>query len=351
MAIANITDCLPPAVTWDAAADRLNIIDQNLLPGRLHIISLTGVKQVQAAIRTLQVRGAPAIGIAAAYGLYLAMRSSRAADKCAFMAELVEQQQYLQSARPTAVNLSWALQRTAQAAVGCPSGDIAVLKHTLLVAAQAIAVEDAACCRAIGVHGLTLLKPGDGILTHCNAGHLATAAYGTALAPIYCALEQGIKLQVYCGETRPLLQGSRLTALELSRAGVEATLFCDNMAASLLATGKINSLWVGADRIAANGDTANKTGTLALAVLARHFGLPFYVCAPRSSIDPATPTGGNIMIEQRSPEEVTEMWFKERMAPAGIAVYNPAFDVTPAALISAIITDQGIVYPPYVFDL
>jgi methylthioribose-1-phosphate isomerase len=297
----------------------------------------------------LRVRGAPAIGLAAAYGLYLAMRPSRAGDKRAFMAELTRQQSWLASARPTAVNLSWALARLRQAAQECPAQDTLVLEQVLLAEAQALAVEDAACCRAIGDYGLTLLREGDSLLTHCNAGRLASAAYGTALAPIYRALERGMRLRIYCGETRPLLQGARLTAFELQQAGAQVTLLCDNMAASLLAEGLISSVWVGADRVAANGDTANKTGTLALAVLARHFGVPFYVCAPLSSVDTASPSGARIEIEQRPAEEVTEMWFNERLAPPDIEVYNPAFDVTPAALISAIVTEQGIIYPPFSF--
>ena len=345
----DITDRLPSAVAWDEAAGMLTIIDQTLLPGRLQVIPLHSVEQVYEAIRNLRVRGAPAIGIAAAYGLYLALRTSSAADKRGFMAELALRQQYLNLARPTAVNVSWALKRVARVVENCPFTDIEALKQALLAEAQAIAAQDAAGCRAIGEYGLKLLQEGDALLTHCNAGHLATAAYGTALAPIYYALEQGIKLKIYCDETRPLLQGARLTAFELKHAGADVTLLCDNMAASLMAAGRIDSLWVGADRIAANGDTANKTGTLALAVLARHFALPFYVCAPWSTMDAATPTGQEIIIEQRGAEEVTQMWFKERMAPDGIEVYNPSFDVTPAALISAIITDKGIIRPPYSF--
>ena len=344
-----ITELLPCAVAWDEQADKLKIIDQTQLPRQLRLLELADVQQVRQAICNMQVRGAPALGITAAYGLYLALRHSVAGDKAAFLAELHEQRLYLNSARPTAVNLSWALNRTAQAAVLCPLEDPQALKLALLAEAQAIAAKDADCCRAIGNFGLSLLKEGDAILTHCNAGHLAAAAYGTALAPIYCGLEQGLKLKIYCDETRPQLQGARLTAFELQQIGADVTLLCDNMAASLMAAGKINSLWVGADRIAANGDTANKTGTLALAVLARYYQLPFYVCAPYSTVDARTPHGGRIVIEQRPPQEITELWYKQRMAPDGIKVYNPAFDVTPAGLISAIITDRGILYPPYSF--
>ncbi|MCL1905987.1 MAG: S-methyl-5-thioribose-1-phosphate isomerase, partial [Clostridiales bacterium] len=300
----DIAELLPPAVKWNGAADALDIIDQTLLPGRLQIASLCSEKEVYAAIRALRVRGAPAIGIAAAYGLYLAMRHSAAADKPGFLAELEQKRRYLSLARPTAVNLSWALDRAAQAAHNCSCRDTQGLKQALLDEATAIAEQETACCRSIGSYGLTLLKEGDSILTHCNAGHLATAAYGTALAPVYCALERGIKLKIYCGETRPLLQGARLTAYELGKAGADVTLLCDNMAASLMAAGKIDSVWVGADRIAANGDTANKTGTLALSVLARHFDIPLYVCAPYSTVSADTPTGAGIEIEQRPAEEV-----------------------------------------------
>ncbi|MCL1975573.1 MAG: S-methyl-5-thioribose-1-phosphate isomerase [Firmicutes bacterium] len=322
----------------------LSIIDQTQLPGSLCIINLENAEQVYAAICNLQVRGAPAIGIAAAFGLYLAMRFSFAKDKATFLFELTQKQRYLCSSRPTAVNLSWALARLKQAVINCSTQNIETLKEVLLIEAQAIEKEDAACCRAIGLYGLSLLNDGDSLLTHCNAGHLATAAFGTALAPIYCGLEQGLELKVYCGETRPLLQGARLTAYELKNAGVDVTLLCDNMSASLMAAGKIDSVWVGADRIALNGDTANKTGTLALAVLAHYYNVPFYVCAPYSTLDTVASSGAEIVIEQREPAEVTEMWFKERIAPPDITVYNPAFDITPVELISAIITDQGIRY-------
>lgn len=344
-----IDQLLPPAVALDDENSVLKVIDQTLLPGQLRIIELRGAVEIRSAIAHLRVRGAPAIGIAAAYGLYLSLKNSKASNKRAFLKELQTYLKYLASARPTAVNLRWALERLKQAVIACPHEETTALKQALLNEARAIEAEDAASCRAIGEHGLTLLRAGDGLLTHCNAGHLATARYGTALAPIYLALEQGMLLHVYCDETRPLLQGARLTAFELMQAGAEVTLLCDNMAASLMAAGKINSVWVGADRIAKNGDTANKTGTLGLAVLARHFGLPFYVCAPQSTIDTATASGKKIIIEQRAPEEVTDFWYKERMTPAEVGVYNPAFDVTPAALISAIITEQGIYRPPYVF--
>ena len=335
---------LPPAVALDDDNSILKVIDQTLLPGQLRIIGLRAIEEVHEAISSLRVRGAPAIGIAAAYGLYLSLKDSPAAEKNAFLAQLHTDLEYLAACRPTAVNLRWAVERLRRAAVSCTDETVSGLKQALLAEARAIEAEDAAACRAIGEHGLTLLRDGDGLLTHCNAGHLATARYGTALAPIYCAIARGMKLKIYCDETRPLLQGARLTAFELMHAGADVTLLCDNMAASLMAQGRINSIWVGADRIAANGDTANKIGTLGLAVLARHFGLPFYVCAPSSTIDTATPEGSRIEIEQRAPQEVTELWYTERMAPAGVGVYNPAFDITPATLISAIITEKGIRY-------
>lgn len=344
-----IADLLPPSVRLDDAADKLIIIDQTQLPGRLIFRELTTLAEVYEAIYLLQVRGAPAIGIAAAYGLYLQMKKSTADCKAAFLHELAEAARYLNSARPTAVNLSWALQRLAKAAEAGPD-EPAALKEALHQEACAIQEEDAATCHAIGRHGLALIADGDGILTHCNAGHLATARYGTALAPLYLALEQGYRLKIYADETRPLLQGARLTAFELQLAGADVTLLCDNMAASLMALGRIQAVFVGADRIAANGDSANKTGTLGLAVLARHFAIPFYVCAPTSTLDSACPSGQNIVIEERPAREVTELMFKERLAPPAIAVYNPAFDVTPAALISAIITERGIHRPPYHFS-
>ncbi|MCL2496053.1 MAG: S-methyl-5-thioribose-1-phosphate isomerase [Clostridiales bacterium] len=345
----DIEKLLPPAVTLDDENSTLNIIDQTLLPGQLRICGLRTIEEIREAIGSLRVRGAPAIGIAAAYGLYLSMKNSPATHKSAFLAQTQTNLEYLAAARPTAVNLRWAVERLRRAAACYPHEAVEELQQALLKEARAIEAEDAAACRAIGEHGLPLLRDGDGLLTHCNAGHLATARRGTALSPIYCALEQGMQLKIYCDETRPLLQGARLTAFELMYAGADVTLLCDNMAAALMEQGRINSVWVGADRIAANGDAANKTGTLGLAILARHFALPFYICAPSSTVDAATPAGNRIEIEQRAPQEVTELWYAERMAPPGVGVYNPAFDVTPASLISAIITEKGIHRPPYKF--
>lgn len=320
--------------------DRLLILDQTLLPQTVAERELTDCQSLIEAIRSLRVRGAPAIGIAAAYGTYILAKTD--ADP----ARLLVQIEQIEQARPTAVNLSWALRRMRQV---IESTDVTALLPALRAEAVAIDREDAAISQAIAESGFSLLRDGMGVLTHCNAGALATSELGTALAPLYLALQRGLRFTVYCDETRPLLQGARLTAWEMQQAGADTVLLCDNMAASLMAAGRIDCIFVGADRIAANGDTANKIGTLGLAVLAQHFRIPFYVCAPSSTLDPQTADGSGIVIEQRAPEEVCELWYRQRMAPQQIAVYNPAFDVTPADLISAIITEQGILRPPFRF--
>lgn len=320
--------------------DRLLILDQTLLPQTVAERELTDCQSLIGAIRSLRVRGAPAIGIAAAYGTYILAKTD--ADP----ARLLVQIEQIEQARPTAVNLSWALRRMRQV---IESTDVTALLPALRAEAVAIDREDAAISQAIAESGFSLLRDGMGVLTHCNAGALATSELGTALAPLYLALQRGLRFTVYCDETRPLLQGARLTAWEMQQAGADTVLLCDNMAASLMAAGRIDCIFVGADRIAANGDTANKIGTLGLAVLAQHFRIPFYVCAPSSTLDPQTADGSGIVIEQRAPEEVCELWYRQRMAPQQIAVYNPAFDVTPADLISAIITEQGILRPPFRF--
>ncbi|MCI8423012.1 MAG: S-methyl-5-thioribose-1-phosphate isomerase [Lawsonibacter sp.] len=327
----------------------LVILDQTRLPGEIQYLTLTREEEIWEAIRSLRVRGAPAIGVAAAYGLYLAAIQEETEDTVAFLDALRRHRDYLNSARPTAVNLSWALNRmTAAAQAGRDSLTVPQIKERLLEEAESIRQEDIAISRAIGALGFSLLRPGDGILTHCNAGTLATAKYGTALAPIYTALEKGWQdLRIYCDETRPLLQGARLTAFELQAAGADTTLICDNMASITMQRGKINLVFVGCDRVAANGDTANKIGTSGVAILARHYGIPFYVCAPSSTIDMDTPSGEEIVIEERPPQEVTELWYAHRMAPAGVKVENPAFDVTPHTLITGIITERGIAYPPF----
>ena len=280
--------------------------------------------------------------MAAAIGAALEAREIEAADFEDFFAQFREKTAYLATARPTAVNLFWALKRMERCAEENCSLPIAELKARLAAEAEAIRQEDIAISRSIGAIGLTLLKDGCGILTHCNAGTLATAKYGTATAPMYAAHEAGMKFRVYCDETRPLLQGARLTAFELQNAGIDTTLLCDNMASSLMQKGLVDIVFVGCDRVARNGDAANKIGTSAVAILAKYYGIPFYVCAPSSTIDMSLESGAEIPIEERAAEEVTEMWYRERMAPEGVKVYNPAFDVTPHELITGIITEHGL---------
>ncbi len=324
----------------------LVIIDQTLLPGRIELLHLKRQPDIWEAIQKLRVRGAPAIGVAAGIGLYLASLELEAADRAGFLQKLHEASEYLNSARPTAVNLSWALRRMEGAAARCPGG-IEACREALRRECLTLWEEDIDVCRRLGEHGLTLVKPGDGLLTHCNAGQLATVRYGTATAPMYLGQERGYHFRVYCDETRPLLQGARLTSFELSSAGIDVTLICDNMAASVMKKGLIDAVFVGCDRVAMNGDAANKIGTLGVAVLAKHFGVPFYVVAPSSTIDPDTPHGRDIVIEERPGEEIREMWYKEPMAPAGVRIWNPAFDVTDHELITAIVTEFGVARPPY----
>ena len=327
----------------------LVILDQTLLPGKVRYLSLTRIEDIHEAIYALRVRGAPAIGVAAAYGLYLTAAQAETEDMDGFCANLRQAGDYLNSARPTAVNLSWALERMIRTAEENRAVlTVSELKDRLLREADDIREEDIAISRAIGRYGFGLLRPGDGILTHCNAGTLATAKYGTALAPVYTALEAGWDgLRVYCDETRPLLQGARLTAFELQSAGVDTTLICDNMASATMAKGKVNIVFVGCDRVCANGDFANKIGTSGVAILAKYYGIPFYVCAPSSTIDMSLSRGEEIVIEERPPEEVTELWYDHRMAPEGVKVDNPAFDVTDHTLVTGFITEKGIVYPPF----
>jgi methylthioribose-1-phosphate isomerase len=335
--------------------DALEIIDQTLLPGRIEIIRLHTAKEIWDAIYLLQVRGAPAIGVSAGMGLYLLMKHSEAGSYDEFLKELDEKSDYLNSSRPTAVNLSWALKRMKAHVEEVYNGQQgkefpevrALLIKEMRDECQRIKEEDIDVCRRIGEYGLELIKDGDGLLTHCNAGQLCACKYGTATAPMYLAHEKGYNIRVYCDETRPLLQGARLTAFELHSAGIDTTLLCDNMSASLMKTGAINAVFTGCDRVAANGDAANKIGTSLLALAAKRYGVPFYICAPKSTIDINTKTGADINIEQRKPEEVTEMWYKEHMAPEGVKVYNPAFDVTDNELIAGIVTEYGVLRPPY----
>ena len=347
------------------------IIDQTLLPARTELIKLSTAKEIWDAIYLLKVRGAPAIGVAAAFGLYVlsvqisdeirsgsdmqkdsgtnAETAAGADEGTRFYEAFLKQKDYLNSSRPTAVNLSWALNRmdrVCKAALdeGRPLEEVI---GVLYKESMDIQQEDIDTCRKIGEYGLSLIEKGDGILTHCNAGQLATSKYGTATAPIYLGLEKGYDLRVYADETRPLLQGARLTSFELQSAGVDVTLICDNMAYSVMKKGLINAVFVGCDRVAANGDTANKIGTGGVATLAKRFNIPVYVCAPTSTIDLDTKCGDDIKIEQRPDTEITEMWYEHRMAPEGVKVYNPAFDVTDNEYITAIITENGIAYPPY----
>lgn len=294
----------------------------------------------------LKVRGAPAIGIAAAYGLYLAVRDIHTENFDEFWNQVKRHSDYIASSRPTAVNLFWALKRMEKTVLENKDKKVEQIKAALLNEANNIRNEDEAMCRAIGENGITLLRNGMTVLTHCNAGGLATAKYGTALSPIYLAKEKGWDIKVFVDETRPLLQGARLTTWELNQAGVDVTLICDNMAAMVMAKGWIDAVIVGCDRVAANGDTANKIGTYGVAVLAKAHNIPFYVAGPTSTIDMAAKTGDDIPIEERDEKEVT-CGFGKRTAPEGIKVFNPAFDVTPNEYITAIITEKGIIRPPF----
>ncbi|MBD5522654.1 MAG: S-methyl-5-thioribose-1-phosphate isomerase [Lachnospiraceae bacterium] len=338
-------------VELDDENSALVIIDQTKLPTMTEVVNLKSAEEIWDAIYLLKVRGAPAIGVAAAFGIYLLAKQIMTEDYDVFYKEFCKQKEYLNSSRPTAVNLSWALNRMEQVCVANRDKTIAEIKELLKKEAVLIKEEDIKVCKSIGEYGLSLLKKGDGILTHCNAGQLATCKYGTATAPIYLGLERGYNFHVFADETRPLLQGARLTAYELHSAGVDVTLICDNMSATVMRNGWVNAVFVGCDRVAANGDVANKIGTSVVATVAKRYNVPFYVCAPTSTIDMNTPTGADITIEQRPDHEVTEMWYKERMAPEGIKVFNPAFDVTDHDLIAGIVTEYGIAREPYTESL
>lgn len=337
-------------VDIDLETKELVIIDQTLLPGKIEIIRLSEAKDIWDAIYLLKVRGAPAIGVAAAMGLYILSTKIEAKDYDSFYEEFVKARDYLDSSRPTAVNLHWALMRMDALVQSMSTSSTNDILEALKNECIAIKEEDIWVCKTIGEYGLSLVKPGDGILTHCNAGQLATCKYGTATAPIYLGHERGYDFKVFADETRPLLQGARLTAFELQSAGIDVTLQCDNMSATAMRNGWIQAVFVGCDRVAANGDTANKIGTSMVALAAKRYGVPFYICAPTSTIDMNTPTGADIKIEQRKPEEVTEMWYSERMAPEGVKVFNPAFDVTDSDLITGIITEYGIARYPFTED-
>jgi len=331
----------------------LRLLDQTLLPEKLEYLEISGADLVFDSIKRLVVRGAPAIGCAAALGLAAVMQRSECESGQEFIGECEDIAGYLNSSRPTAVNLEWALNRVVNCVKACfeagdAGGNVSVLKIELLRAALEILEEDIALCRAIGEFGLELFKGRRkvSVLTHCNAGALATADYGTALSPIYLAHEKNLEPVVYSDETRPLLQGSRLTAWELKNAGVEVITICDNMAGQVMREGKIDMVVTGADRIAANGDSANKIGTYSLAVLAKYHNIPFYIAAPYSTVDFSLKDGGEIPIERRSSEEV-RYGFGRMTVPEDVEIYNPAFDVTPAELITGIVTNKGIIYPPF----
>lgn len=334
-------------VSLDDENNQLVIIDQTRLPYETNLLHLKTQKEIWNAIYLLQVRGAPAIGVAAAMGIYLGAREIEADNYQEFHSRFKEAKDYLASARPTAVNLFWALDRMEKIVNDNSDKRVAEIKRLLHDEAVAVKEEDVWVCKTIGEYGLSLVEPGIGILTHCNAGQLATAKYGTALAPIYLGQEKGYNFKVFADETRPLLQGARLTAYELHSSGVDVTLICDNMASIVMKNGWVQAVFVGCDRVAANGDAANKIGTSGVAILAKRYGIPFYVCAPTSTIDMECPTGNEIHIEERPAEEVTEMWYKERMAPEGVKVFNPAFDVSDNDLVTAIITEYGIAKAPY----
>jgi len=329
----------------------LIIVDQTKLPNSLEYIELKTAEEFYDAIYLLKVRGAPAIGIFAGYAACILAAQGPRDSAEAFLAHLESQCAYLNSSRPTAVNLPWATGRIlgrAKSLCHLTADDII---PRLFDEAKAIHSEDMDMCRKISEYGLSLLKDGDGVLTHCNAGPLATSRYGTGQGPLFLALEKGIKLKVFADETRPLLQGARLTAYELQKAGADVTLICDNMASIVMKNGWISACMVGCDRVAANGDAANKIGTSGVAILAKHYGIPFYVLGPTSTIDMSCPTGDDIKIELRPEGEIREKFYSQPMALPEVKCYNPAFDVTDHSLITAIITEKGICRPPYTDSL
>ena len=329
---------------------KVRMIDQRLLPDELRLVEYAEYHEVAHAIRTMVIRGAPAIGAAAAFGMALAAHRARAEDRPALLAELRVAAEALCAARPTAVNLSWAVARLLRRAEAEP--ELASIPNALLAEAQALADEDVEVNSRLGKHGAALIRDGDTILHHCNTGALATVDYGTALGVIRTAHEQGKRIHVFVDETRPRLQGARLTAWELHQLGIPFTLIADNAAGHFMRTGQVNVVLVGADRVAANGDVANKIGTYKLAVVAQANGVPFYPCVPTSTIDLSLSTGDDIPIEERPPEEITGITYQGRpAAPAGVTVANPAFDVTPHRYVTGIVTENGIAYPPFGLNL
>lgn len=338
-------------VRLSADGTKLIILDQTRLPNHTEYLVLTERESMYEAIKKLRVRGAPAIGIFAGFAMAVLAQKMDMTDRTAFDSRFKETTAYLNSSRPTAVNLSWALKRMESVLERNPGLPPRELLPLLREESQAILDEDIAMCTRISELGLSLLREGDGVLTHCNAGPIATSRYGTAIGPLIMAAERGIGIRAFADETRPLLQGARLTSYELSKAGMDVTLICDSMASLVMKNGWVQYCFVGCDRVAANGDTANKIGTSGVAVLAKHYGIPFYVLGPSSSIDLSCRTGEDIRIELREPDEIRELWYTEPMAPAGVKCYNPAFDVTDHSLITGIITEKGICRPPYTESL
>lgn len=327
------------------------IIDQSQLPNRTVYLTLRTPDEMYEAIKLLKIRGAPAIGICASYCIYALARQWNLTDYAAFRAEFHKNKEYLNSSRPTAVNLSWALNRMEAVVNGNSEKSVTEILDLLGKECRAIHMEDIEMCLKISEYGLSLLKDGDGVLTHCNAGPLATSRYGTALGPLFLGKERGMEFKVFADETRPLLQGARLTSYELHKAGIDVTLICDNMASVVMKNGWINACFVGCDRIAANGDTANKIGTSGVAILAKYYDIPFYVLGPTSTIDMNCPTGNDIKIEQRDPNEIKCKFYSEPMALPEVKCYNPAFDVTDHSLITGIVTEKGICRAPYMESL
>ncbi|MCH2265464.1 MAG: S-methyl-5-thioribose-1-phosphate isomerase [SAR324 cluster bacterium] len=335
---------LPQTIRWNAGA--LYLLDQTKLPLEVIEEKQESVEQVWESIKQLKVRGAPAIGVAGAYGLLVALREKTVINIIDFMQEVENKVAYLDSARPTAVNLKWALNRMLKIAKTFSGNDSKELYKQLEEEAIRIHEEDVQLCLKMGVNGVSLIKEGMGILTHCNAGALATTGIGTATSPMYLAHQNGVQFRVYANETRPLLQGARLTSWELNKSGLDVTLLTDNMAAHIMSQGLIDLVITGTDRVAANGDVANKIGTHGIAILAKHFGIPFYVACPYSTIDMNTAEGKDIVIEERAPEEITHFALR-RTAPEEIKVRNPAFDVTPNELVTGLITEKGIIRAPF----
>ena len=343
----------PLAVELAPAEDAVVIVDQTLLPGELRLIELRELDEMYDAIKLLKVRGAPAIGVCAAYcaAVRAGVLAAEAASEAELLARLETELAYLESSRPTAVNLAWALARMRVVAKAATGSGCDAIVTALVAEARTIDDENRAMSDEISRLGATLINDGDGILTHCNAGPLACMGFGTGQGPLYYAHDEGKHIRVFADETRPLLQGARLTSWELSRAGIDVTLICDNMASIVMRQGWVQCCMVGCDRVAANGDVANKIGTSGVAILAKHYGIPFYVLGPTSTIDMNCATGDDIPIELREADEIAEMFYAKRMAPEGVACYNPSFDVTPHELVTAIVTERGICYPPYTESL